>query len=339
MLSIRERNVNHALPVAMLHIREKGVLLESRGMKMIEYPGPVCTEYKCPTERVLFSAARDANPFFHFFESLWILAGRSDVSWISRFNSNIGSYSDNGIWFNGAYGARMRKWWTDGTYIDQLASVIELLRNEPDTRRAAISLWNPVTDLDKPSKDIPCNNMLYFKIRDGGLNMTVCNRSNDAIWGCYGANVVQFSVIQEYIAGMLGIGVGVYRQITDSLHVYPDNVLWDKLKNMPLPSLDPYEDEITRTCPLVSDVDTFEHDLEDFMSNTESNGHYLMPRDNYNNDIFTHVAVPLWNVWSIRKFGGDWRPVLSKALHGPRPNIDWLKAAYEWCSRREELPK
>lgn len=328
MLTIHGTNVNTILPVAMVHLRENGRYVCSRGMETIEYPGPVASVYLRPRERVLFSPVRDANPFFHFFESLWILAGRDDVAWISRFNSNIHRYSDNGLSFRGAYGARMREY-GGATYIDQLETVIKLLKEEPDTRRAVISLWDPMKDLRVSSVDVPCNNLLYFKIREGNLNLTVCNRSNDAIWGCYGANVVQFSFIQEYVASMLGVGIGPYVQMSDSLHVYTDNPLWEKLRGSGTWARDPYEDDSISICPLVSDKDKFMLDLTTFMLSTSSD-RWLSTT--FRNRIFNEVAVPLWNMWKARKVGDDWKNHFERAAD---KSNDWLVAAKEWCERRQ----
>ena len=52
-------------------------------------------------------------------------------------------------------------------------------------------------------EEIPCNTAIYFKVREGKLNMTVSNRSNDVIWGTFGANVVHMSILQEYVAYFL----------------------------------------------------------------------------------------------------------------------------------------
>lgn len=329
MLVIREANVNTVLPLAMMFLKEEGKYVTSRGMETVEYPSPVTSVYTRPVERVLFSPIRDANPFFHFFESLWILAGRNDVKWVSEFNSNIWAYSDNGVTFRGAYGDRMRNF---GTCPDQLNTVIRLLREEPDTRRAVVSLWDPARDLRVMSVDVPCNNLLYFKIREGRLNLTVCNRSNDAIWGCYGANVVQFSVIQEYVAAMLGVGIGTYTQVSDSLHAYTSNPLWDKLKVLGYGDMvNPYEfGESLSVCPLVTHTSTFDMDLRDFMVLTDGGVSRLEPV--FDNRIFNEVAVPLWNMWKARKFGGAWQAEMAKA---PVANNDWLVAAAQWCHRRQ----
>jgi hypothetical protein len=55
----------------------------------------VVTQYIRPTERVLFSPRRDANPVFHLMEALWMLAGESEVAWLSQFSSNIASYAEH----------------------------------------------------------------------------------------------------------------------------------------------------------------------------------------------------------------------------------------------------
>jgi hypothetical protein len=53
--------------------------------------------------------------------------------------------------------------------------------------------------------------------------MTVFNRSNDLIWGALGANVVHFSMLQEYMACCLGVEVGMYHQVSNNMHVYLNN--------------------------------------------------------------------------------------------------------------------
>ena len=66
------------------------------------------------------------------------------------------------------------------------------------------------------------NTNIYFKIRENKLKMTVCCRSNDMLWGAYGVNVVHMSVLQEYMATMIGVEMGEYRQISDSFHIYTE---------------------------------------------------------------------------------------------------------------------
>lgn len=217
-------NVNEALPLGLQLVRQHGRLVSSRGMETLEVPGPVTTIYRRPEQCVLFDPVRDANPFFHFFESMWILAGSQSAALPSFFLPRLKDYSDDGTVFHGAYGHRMRHAFER----DQITEAILLLQNKPDTRQCVISIWHPKLDLRAETKDVPCNDMVTFKVRDGRLNMTVFNRSNDVIWGAYGANAVQFSFLLQYMAASLGLEVGHYTQVSDSYHVYTDNPLWKK---------------------------------------------------------------------------------------------------------------
>lgn len=219
MLSITGHNVNDAYEEGLWKMRILGKDADSRNGKVKRIPGPVATTYLHPTERMLFDAQRDANPFFHIFEGIWMLAGRNDVKWISQFNSNIGQYSDDGITLSGAYGRRWREHWGR----DQLTWVIDHLRKNPNSRRAVLQMYDPECDQETrylDPKDIPCNTAVYFEIDEGSLNMTVTNRSNDMIWGAYGANAVHMSMLQEFVANALGVPVGRYVQFSNNFHIY-----------------------------------------------------------------------------------------------------------------------
>lgn len=231
------RNVNGAFQglVAAIH---KGRIptykSSSRVGDVIMVDESVTITYDHPRERVLFNKARDCNPFFHLFEALWMLAGRNDVEPLLYYNPRMKEYSDDGKTLHGAYGYRWRKrfgW-------DQLKGIVRELMDNSNSRRCVLSMWNSCFHdddepggagdmemvLNGPAKDVPCNTHAYFAISDGNsgkrLNMTVCNRSNDLVWGMLGANVVHFSMLQEYMAACIGVDVGVYNQFTNNLHAY-----------------------------------------------------------------------------------------------------------------------
>ena len=319
-LSIIVRNVNEALPLAMLHLRHSGIPEVSRDMATLEYPEPVITTYWNPMERVLFLPERDANPFFHLFESLWILGGRQDVAFLQQFNSRISEYSDNGKIFHGAYGFRLRH-----NHIgDQIEEAIDLLAREPNTRRCVLQIWDANRDLGTRTKDTPCNTMVYFKIRGGALNMTVCNRSNDVIWGAYGANVVQFSVLQEYVANRVGVGVGRYHQMSDSFHVYPDNPQWAKLKDIPVKDDPWYASGKVRPYPLgVDSAGHWDQDLRWFLEDPFGDAVYETA---YFNDVVQPLALA-WLAHKEEKNGAGALDATSR--------IDWVVAARAWLLRRE----
>src|SRR3990172_650873 len=156
----------------------------SRNGPVIQYAEPATITYRKPLERVLFNSARDANPFFHIYEALWMLAGRSDVEPLVYYNSQMAQFSDDGLTFNGAYGYRCRHAYNrsyEYDDFDQLPALITHLKVKPDSRRAVLQMWNVEDDLQviDTSKDVSCNLCVMFMINLGKLDMTVMNRSND----------------------------------------------------------------------------------------------------------------------------------------------------------------
>ena len=314
--TITVRNINHALSEGLWYLSTCGVQEASRNGPAIVAPGPVVTEYLKPCERVLFNTARNANPFFHLMEALWMLAGRDDLEWPSRFNSRFGKYSDDGISINGAYGYRWRSWFNT----DQLWGVIELLRKDPETRRAVLGMWDPSDDLGSTSKDIPCNTQIYFDLRGGALNMTVLCRSNDIIWGAYGANAVHMSVLQEFIAAAVCAPVGVYRQYSHNYHLYPAHY---DINNLELRLVDDlYQHGIKPSALITTNAEEWLVDLHEFMRNP-------CGQTRYNDDFFTHTAAPMYAAWSERRFGrGD-----GIAAAQDIKAVDWRVACVEWLRR------
>lgn len=238
MIVIEARNVNDALPMGLAELKRFGVRRESRNGPVTVASCPVTTVYLKPEQRVLFSAKRDANPFFHLVESVWMMAGRNDVQYPASFAKQIGAFSDDGVTLHGAYGYRWRRWFG----YDQLPVIIEELKRNPESRRCVLSMWDGSEARTKagqtdawlePSdlhvammggKDVPCNTHIYFAISPGGrLDMTVCNRSNDMVWGAYGANAVHMSFLQEFIARAVGVPVGTYYQMSNNFHMYDFN--------------------------------------------------------------------------------------------------------------------
>lgn len=305
----------------------------ARGQRTLEMALPVCTVYHRPWERVLFSHARDANPFFHLFEAIWILAGRSDVSFLSRFNSNIAQYSDDGITFHAPYGYRLR--WSMPR--DQILGTIKLLKEDPDTRRAVMTIWEPERDLGTKSKDIPCNVALFFKIVENHLRLTVCCRSNDAIWGAYGANAVQFSMIQQLIAEALEVQIGEYRQISDSFHYYPDVEVAKRISRWFDFGSDLYAEGRVYNAPMLcgNTPAEFLAQCSRFCSEVVD-GPSLSGAQPYN-FYFENIVLPMFHAWKIREAESDSKRGALKAMEyidslGSR--WDWLEAAAQWLHRR-----
>lgn len=311
--------------------------ISPRGMRTLEHQGPFITEYTNPRERVLFSSARDANPFFHFFESLWILAGRKDLAYLRQFNSQIARYSDNDHDFYAAYGYRLREHF----HTDQIIEAVTLLRKDNTTRQVVLSIWDPRMDLGAITVDMPCNCMIMLKVRDGRLNMTVCCRSNDAIWGAYGANAVQFSVLQEFIASAVDVEVGSYVQMSDSFHVYTDNEAWLRLvQASSLERTDHYEMNKVKPYPLVNETKgtpyVWLEQCEEFISLKNIK---FLP-DEYDS-FFVKVAKPLKMAWDHYKNNDvDKNQRIDHAISFIQQDCqatDWALACTEWLERRKEV--
>lgn len=235
---------------------------QSRNGPVLQIMEPVILTYTHPRERVLLNQERDANPFFHLYESLFMLSGRNEIAPLAYYAGNMSNYSDDGITQNGAYGYRWRHAiqfkqegykWDKELGGDQLSIIIDHLKRKPESRRAVLHMSNVKDDLLKmdTTRDQCCNLLVMFSIREietiqdipvteiidklegvtrrqgfrpqKFLDMTVINRSNDLIFGCLGANVVHFSFLQEYMAAHLGVDVGVYNQMSNNLHVYTEN--------------------------------------------------------------------------------------------------------------------
>lgn len=265
MRVITARNVSTAFVSGLWHLKTEGVVEESRNGPVLVAPGPVLTEYRNPSERILWDPRRDANHVFHLMEAIWMFAGGRNVEWLLQFNSKFGQYaeSDGNMW--GAYGHRWRK----GFGVDQILTVIDILKRDPKSRRAVIQMWCPVRDLDVDKRDVPCNTVIYFDTTGGKLNMTVSCRSNDMLWGAYGSNVVHFSMLLELVAHGAGLPMGVYRQFSNNFHVYTDvPMVKDYLENTPTEAV---EVNIAPT-PMFAEGETAEDFLdacEDLVNGTE----------------------------------------------------------------------
>jgi thymidylate synthase len=157
------------------------------------------------------------NPAFAVAESLWILSG-SDDQWIYQFNDSLVNYTEDGK-LKGAYGPRLRHW--QGK-VDQLNRVRELLIQDPDSRRAVVQLFDP--GVDSPgNRDVPCTLGYRFFVRDRLLYMHTTMRSQDLWLGfCY--DIFTATLIQELLAGWLGVGLGEYWHYVDSLHIYMKHI-------------------------------------------------------------------------------------------------------------------
>ncbi len=152
------------------------------------------------------------------------------------------------------------------------------------------------------------------------LDLTVCCRSNDAIWGAHGANVVHLSVLQEYLAAHIGVGVGKLCQLSNNYHVYLDQL--EKVWPMGTSGTDFYRNPVA-AYPIVTAPNAFELDLSLFFSGTWEYGFY-------ENEFFRRVAVPMrkaYQLWRMEDLEGAFTTLFSAVM------CDWTIAAVGWLHR------
>lgn len=336
---------NAALFNGMRWLYVSGRKADSRAGSVLVSPHPVITINRDPARRVLVSEKRDANPFFHLMESLWMLAGRNDLAWLAHYNKRMIEYSDDGGKTQpGAYGHRWR------TYFgyDQLAAITNELKRNPESRRCVLSMWGPghveelameegeanvIVDCDlmsaiSGSKDVPCNTHAYFDMLGGHLNMTVCCRSNDIWWGAHGANVVHFGFLLEYMAAMVGVPMGELRQFSNNYHLYTDVVPHHVIPDVSreIGQADVYNE---RRCllPLLAegeDIAAFDSDLRCLMETPDL---YRQADTRF----FRHVAGPMWEAWEKHK-EKDYEAALAYVRHVDAE--DWRIGCEQWLRRR-----
>lgn len=396
-MEFRFRDVNEAFYRLVSGISSGSIPTKkstSRNGDVLHIPEPVMITYDRPRQRVLFNIARDCNPFFHLFESLWMLAGHDDVEPLAYYASNMTNFSDDKRTLNGAYGYRWRSKmrhvtgsqpvYDDWIATDQLSILVSHLHNVPDSRRAVLSMWNVEDDLlkiggnvvgattggfnpnadgpkagvilGKGSKDVCCNLCVCFSlsvaeeiktiggVRPGyeswpehpincRLDMTVFNRSNDLIWGTLGANVVHFSMLQEYMACCLGVEVGVYHQISNNQHVYLNNFKPDEwLKGTPCSS-----DYVLPTYPksdllLVEDKNQFDEEVKTFVETYWGHARAGMYRE-YKEPFLRNVARPMCLAFSAHKNYRDYASAF-RYLSMVRA-ADWRAAGVAWIGKRD----
>jgi len=180
--------------------------------------GPACFELDSRRDRFIFLSHRKWNPLFAVTESAWILSGRNDLDPPRRFIASFGDFSDDGSTLNGAYGYRLRS----NFGIDQIEQCIAELTTQPLSRRVVLTMYSP-NDLNRPSKDVPCNTSIFLKRRGDVLDMTVLNRSNDLYLGVP-YNMFVFHVLQKYVSDRISCSVGTQRHFTDCLHLYTKDI-------------------------------------------------------------------------------------------------------------------
>jgi len=242
-------NLDQALIGMSKELMEGGIKRGTRGYTCFELPHPVIICITNPSDRYVTIPERKWNKVLPFAESLWLALGLNDLDALpGAYVKNLYNFSDNGRTWRAGYGPRMRgftgldrdydvsdvneKYCFSGhvRHTDQLKFVIDTLKKDPNSRQALITIHDPAKDcfdVDntlKITKDQPCTRSIHFQITPSGkLDCIVDLRSNDVLWGFSAVNVFNFTMMQEYVANILGVEVGNYYHKADNFHYY-DNM-------------------------------------------------------------------------------------------------------------------
>ncbi|WP_440903597.1 thymidylate synthase [Catenovulum sp. SX2] len=175
-----------------------------------------------------------------------------ELLWFIDGDTNIKYLNDNGvkIWDDWAtaegelgpvYGAQWRSWPTaDGGSIDQLAELIEQIKNNPDSRRLIISAWNPAVLPDagvKPDENAangkqalpPCHTLFQFYVADGKLSCQLYQRSADIFLGVP-FNIASYALFTMMIAQVCDLGLGDFVHTLGDAHLYLNHLEQTKLQ-------------------------------------------------------------------------------------------------------------
>lgn len=157
------------------------------------------------------------------YELLWFLQGNTDNNWLKDRGVTIwNAWADEDGQLGPIYGKQWRSWPTkDGGSIDQIAKVIEEIKNNPDSRRHIVSAWN-VEYLDEMAL-VPCHSFFQFYVADGKLSLQLYQRSVDSFLGL-SFNIASYSLLVHMIAQQTGLEVGEFIHTSGDLHIYDNHL-------------------------------------------------------------------------------------------------------------------
>ena len=155
-------------------------------------------------------------------ELLWFIAGDTNIKYLKDNGVRIwDEWADENGDLGPVYGHQWRHWTTsDGREVDQFDQVIEMIKNNPDSRRLIVSSWNPsdIPDMALP----PCHCLYQFYVADGKLSCMLYQRSCDVFLGVP-FNIASYSLLTMMVAQVCGLEVGDFVHTLGDAHVYTNH--------------------------------------------------------------------------------------------------------------------
>ncbi|MCM3039253.1 thymidylate synthase [Paenibacillus motobuensis] len=156
-------------------------------------------------------------------ELLWFLSGDTNIRYLKENGVSIwDEWADENGDLGPVYGSQWRSWPTpDGRRIDQIAGVIESIKNNPDSRRHLVSAWN-VAEIDE-MKLPPCHFVYQFYVADGKLSCMLTMRSVDTFLGLP-FNIASYALLTHMVAQQCGLEVGEFIWSGGDVHIYKNHL-------------------------------------------------------------------------------------------------------------------
>lgn len=156
-------------------------------------------------------------------ELLWFLSGETNVAYLRDNGVTIwDEWADENGELGPVYGAQWRRWRTaDGRVLDQMQSVIDELRHNPDSRRLIVSAWNvgEISEMALP----PCHLLFQFYCANGRLSLQLYQRSGDVFLGVP-FNIASYALLLHMVAQVCSLEVGEFVHTLGDAHLYMNHL-------------------------------------------------------------------------------------------------------------------
>ena len=169
-------------------------------------------------------------------ELLWFLTGNTNIGYLKENGVRIwDEWADENGELGPVYGHQWRHW-PDGAggTIDQIAQVVNQIKNSPDSRRMIVSAWNP-TDVPRMALP-PCHSLFQFYVADGKLSCQLYQRSADIFLGVP-FNIASYALLTHMMATVAGLEVGDFVHTLGDAHIYSNHMdqVTEQLSREPRP--------------------------------------------------------------------------------------------------------
>jgi thymidylate synthase len=191
------------------------------------------------------------------YELLWFLKGETNIAYLKEHGVSIwNEWADANGELGPVYGKQWRSWEAkDGRVIDQISEAMNLIKNNPDSRRILVNAWN-VGEIDKMAL-MPCHTMFQFYVADGKLSCQLYQRSADLFLGVP-FNIASYALLTMMMAQVCGLQCGDFVHTFGDAHIYSNH--FEQVKEQL--SRDPRPYPTMKINPEVKDL--FAFDYSDF---------------------------------------------------------------------------